>query len=132
MAISNKKQTFPADVKMIWDIVTDNQNYSWRSDLERIEILGEGSEFIEHTKDGFATRFTITKKEPYTRYEFKMENDFISGVWVGLFSEVDGKTELDFTEDVKAQGMIRKIMLPFYLKHQQKKYLKDLEKALNK
>ena len=131
MAIANRKQILNADIKTVWDIVTDNHNYSWRSDLDRIEIPGDGTTFIEYTKDGFATTFTIIVKEPYERYEFKIESEFLSGVWIGLFHMVDGRTEVDFTEDIKAQGLMRNIMLPFYLKYQQKTYMKDLQKALN-
>ena len=130
MAIANRKQIFPCDVKTIWDIVTDNRNYSWRSDLDRIEMTDDDNRFIEYTKDGFATIFTITEKEPYTRYEFNIESEFLSGSWIGLFKESPEGTELDFTEEIRARGLSRRIMLPFYLKYQQKKYMEDLLKAL--
>lgn len=51
---------------------------SWRSDLSKIEILNE-NQFIEYTKDGCMTIFTITIREPFKRWEFDMENDNIKG-----------------------------------------------------
>lgn len=39
MAISNIKVTFPYDVKRVWDIVTSLENYSWRSNISKIEVL---------------------------------------------------------------------------------------------
>lgn len=46
---------FKSDIEAVWSVVTDNQNYSWRSDLSKIDILGDGKTFIEYTKKGFPT-----------------------------------------------------------------------------
>ncbi len=64
MAIANMTATFPCDVKNVWDIVTSLDNYAWRSDLDKITRLGE-KQFIERTKDGFETTFTVTCREEY-------------------------------------------------------------------
>ena len=64
---------FPCDCKTVWDIVTDNKNYEWRSDLSKIEMIDE-NRFDEYTKTGFVTHFQITAKEPYRKYRFDMEN----------------------------------------------------------
>jgi len=60
MRKSNIIAIFNADIQTVWNIVTNNENYSWRSDLSKIEIIGNEEEFIEHTKEGFQTIFTIT------------------------------------------------------------------------
>ena len=59
MAVSTIKASFQSDVKTIWDIVTSLEHYQWRSDLSCIEVVSE-KQFIEYTKDGYATTFTIT------------------------------------------------------------------------
>ena len=87
--------------------------YEWRSDLSKIEVINE-KQFIEYTKDGFATTFTITVSEPCKRWEFDMENSNMKGHWVGVFSEKDGKTEIDFTEDVTAKKLILKPFVKFF------------------
>ena len=129
MAISNMKAVFQCDVKKVWDIVTSLENYAWRSDLSKIEILNE-KQFVEYTKDGFATTFTITATEPLKRWEFDMENDNIKGHWVGIFSQKDGLTEIDFSEDVTAKKFFMKPFVRSFLRKQQTQYISDLQKAL--
>ena len=84
MAISRIKAVFTANIQEIWNIVTSLENYQWRSDLSRIEILNE-KQFVEYTKEGFPTTFTITAKEIYKRWEFDMENSNMRGHWIGIF-----------------------------------------------
>ncbi len=129
MAVSHLKAAFPCDVQRVWDLVTSLSNYSWRSDLSKIEIINE-NQFKEYTKDGYPTTFTITKTEPYKRWEFDMENSNIKGHWTGVFSEKDGETEIDFTEEVTAKKVIMKPFVKSYLKKQQALYVSDLKKAL--
>ena len=129
MAISNMKALFPYDIKKVWDIVTSLDQYQWRSDLSKIEIISE-KQFIEYTKDGFATTFTITVSEPCKRWEFDMENSNMKGHWVGIFSEIDGQTEIDFTEDVTAKKLILKPFVKGFLKKQQELYVSDLKRTL--
>lgn len=129
MAVSNIKATFQSDIQKVWEVVTSLKNYSWRSDLSKIEIINE-NQFVEYTKEGYATTFTITVQEPYKRWEFDIENDNIKGHWTGIFSEKDGQTEIDFTEDVIAKKVFMKPFVKAYLKKQQALYISDLQKAL--
>jgi len=129
MAITNIKATFQCGVQKVWSIVTSLGNYSWRSDLSRIEIISE-TQFVEYTKDGYATTFTITATEPLARWEFDMENDNMKGHWIGLFSQNGGETTIDFTEDVVARKLLMKPFVKSYLKKQQSLYVADLERAL--
>lgn len=129
MATSNVEAILPYDIKKVWDIVTSFDDYSWRSDLSRIEVLDE-NRFVEHTKTGYKTIFTITSTEPYQRWEFDMENENINGHWVGLFTQKGDKTVIDFTEYVTAKKILMKPFLAIYLRKQQKAYISDLEKAL--
>lgn len=124
------KVTFDCEVEKVWDIVTSLYNYSWRSDLDRIEILNE-KQFVEYTKEGYATAFTITAMEACRRYEFDMKNDNMEGHWTGIFTSKNGKTEIDFTEDVTAKKIFMKPFVKGYLKRQQALYVADLKNALN-
>ena len=54
MAISNLRAIFQRDIQTVWDVVTSLENYQWRSDLSKIEIIND-KQFIEYTKDGYAT-----------------------------------------------------------------------------
>ncbi len=129
MAIANMTATFPCDVKFVWDIVTSLDNYAWRSDLDKITRLSE-NQFIERTKDGFETTFTVTCREEYKRWEFDMENDNMKGHWTGVFSFHDNRTTVDFTENVTAKKVWMKPFVGIYLKKQQAAYLQDLKREL--
>ncbi|MGN0600288.1 MAG: SRPBCC family protein [Oscillospiraceae bacterium] len=129
MAVSRLTALFQSDIKTVWDKVTSLENYQWRSDLSKIEIINE-KQFIEYTKDGFATTFTITVFEPYKRWEFDMENSNMKGHWIGIFAEKNGQTEIDFTEDVTVKKLFMKPFVKTFLKKQQELYVSDLKKVL--
>lgn len=129
MAISNIKVLLESNVQKVWDTVTSLEKYEWRSDLSKIEILNE-KEFVEYTKEGYATTFTITVTEPLRRWEFDMENDNMKGHWTGVFSQNGERTEIDFTEDVTAKKVFMKPLVKMYLKRHQALYVSDLKKAL--
>lgn len=130
MAVSNMKAVFQRDIQQVWETVTSLENYAWRSDLDRIEIKNE-RQFVEYTREGYATQFTITVTEPCKRWEFDMENDNMKGHWTGIFTQKDGQTEVSFTEDVIAKKIFMKPFVKAYLKGQQKQYISDLQKALS-
>lgn len=132
MIISNIKKQFFCDKNKLWDIITDNSNYKWRTDLSKIEIVDE-THFIEYTKNNFPTYFTITAKEKLKEYKLDLENDNIKGKWVGTFKELpNGNIELEFTEEIEVNNLIMKLLAKSYLKGQQKRYMRDLEKEINK
>lgn len=129
MAISKISAVFNGDLHTVWDVVTSLENYQWRSDLSRIEVVSE-KQFIEYTKDGYATTFTITVSKPYERWEFDMENSNMAGHWTGVFKGKGSQTEIEFTEDVTAKKLIMRPFVKGYLKKQQDLYVSDLHKAL--
>lgn len=129
MAISNIKAVFQSNVHKVWEVVTSVENYTWRSDLSKTVRLNE-KQFIEYTKEGYATTFTITLAEPYKLWEFDMENGNMKGHWTGRFTQKGEETEIEFTEDVTAKKFFMKPFVKSYLKKQQAQYIADLEKAL--
>lgn len=130
MAVSNIRAAFDSDIENVWNVVTSLENYHWRSDLSKIEVLENGKRFIEYTKDGYYTNFTVTAFEPYKLWEFDMENDNMKGHWKGVFSYQNKKTTIDFTENVSAKKLFMKPFVKMYLKKQQSLYISDLKKAL--
>lgn len=131
MAISNITAQFSADLDTVWRIVTSLSDYEWRSDLSKIETIDNEKKFIEYTKDGYATNFCITVFEPLKRYEFDMDNCNMSGHWTGIFSEKNGMTYIDFTEDVTAKKLYLKPFVKGFLKNQQAQYIRDLEAKIS-
>lgn len=132
MANSNITATFRCDIHKVWDVVTSVEHYStWRSDLSKTKILNE-KQFVEYTKKGYATTFTITVIEPYQRWEFDMENSNIKGHWTGIFTSKGNKTQIDFTEYVTAKKIIMKPFVKSYLRKQQAQFVEDLKRVLEK
>lgn len=133
MRKSTISATFQADVQTVWNIVTNNHNYAWRSDLNKIEVLERGNKFIEYTKDGFSTNFTITVKEELKRYEFDMENKNMTGHWIGIFNSTHNNgTKIDFTEELYIRNPVMELLSHLFmnLKKMQQTYVTDLKKVL--
>ena len=128
MATSNIKALIPSVLRQVWDFVLDIENYaSWRSDLSKTEVISD-KQFIEYTKDGCPTTFTVTLVEPYRRWEFGMENSNMKGHWIGVFTDKGNETEIDFTEQVEAKKLLMKPFVKSYLKKQQIQFVADIMK----
>ena len=126
----NIKKEFNCDKNKLWQIVTNNQDYTWRSDLSKIEIVDD-NHFIEYTKKGYPTYFTITSKKELQEYRFELKNDNIKGNWIGKFKDLpNGNVELDFTEEIEVSNFIMKLFAKKYLENMQKKYMDDLTKKI--
>lgn len=132
MIKSNIKKEFNCDIEKLWNIITDNTKYAWRTDLSKIEIVDD-KHFIEYTKSNYPTHFTITSKINLKEYKFDIKNTNIKGKWIGIFKKSDnGKVLLDFTEEIETNNFIMKLLSKPYIKSQQKRYMRDLERELSK
>ncbi len=129
MAVSKITAHFDCSIIDVWNAVTSIENYGWRSDIDRIEVIND-RQFIEYSKDGYATFFTTTVFDPCKRWEFDMENSNMKGHWAGVFSQQNDRTCIEYTETVNSKKLLMKPFVKIYLKKQQEKYLSDLEKAL--
>ena len=113
---STIKSSIQADLATVWHVVTSLHDFSWRSDIISIEVFDE-KHFKETSKDGYETHFTITVVEPLMKYSFLMDNENLSGEWIGYFTQI-------------GKGTLKKWWLyPFakwYLKKRQKQYVSDL------
>ena len=128
MATSNIKALIPSVLRQVWDFVLDIENYAaWRSDLSKTEVISD-KQFIEYTKDGYPTTFTVTLVDPYRRWEFDMENSNMKGHWIGIFTAKADETEIDFTECVEAKKLLMKPFVKSYLKKQQAQFVADIIK----
>ena len=131
MATSNIKALIPSELRQVWDFVLDIENYTaWRSDLSKTEVISD-EQFIEYTRDGYPTTFTVTLVEPYRRWEFDMENSNMKGHWTGIFTAKGDETEIDFTEQVEAKKLLMKPFVKSYLKKQQAQFVADMMKIFD-
>ena len=49
VVMSNIKATFSCNLQSVWQVVTSLTDYSWRSDVEKIEVISD-TQFVEITK----------------------------------------------------------------------------------
>ena len=132
MAESNIKAVIPGDIHKVWEIVLDIEHYSaWRSALSRTEIKNE-KQFVEYTKEGYPTTFSVTAVEPCRRWEFDMENSNMKGHWSGIFTSKGTETEIDFTECVTVKKVYMKPFVKSFLKKQQAQFAADLKSVFMK
>ena len=61
VVMSNIKGTFPRNLQNVWQVVTSLTDYSWRSDVEKIEVISD-TQFVEITKNGYKTTFMVTRQ----------------------------------------------------------------------
>ncbi|MFI3257947.1 MAG: hypothetical protein R3Y36_06590 [Spirochaetales bacterium] len=121
--------TFASNIEKVWQIVTDNHNFRWRSDVSDIQIADE-NHFIEISTNGYKTEFEITDKKSFKYYAFKIKGQNMSGEWQGIFSECENGTHIEFIEKITVKNPLMYVLLGFYLKKQQSRYIRDLRKAL--
>ena len=102
MVTSTITARLPYPPALVWEAVTQVDRYPlWRSDLAGIDLPQEGT-FVEHSREGIATRFTVTCADPCRRWEFSLENQRITGRWTGLFSPWEKGTQVTFTTEKDA------------------------------
>ena len=118
MSVATIKVEFKCEIEKVWELVKALDNYSRRSDIDKIVVTVPEKEFEEHTKDGYVTKFKITAFDECKKYEFDMENGNMQGHWTRKLSYNDGVTFIEFTEDVTAKKLIMKPFVGMYLKKQ--------------
>jgi hypothetical protein len=133
--IAEKEVILKYNVKIIWDIVINNNDYKWRTDIKKIKILENGKDWIEYydVKEKYFTKFILKEKEEYKLYSFEMDNKNFCGNWVGKFIEIDdNETKCVFTEILFIKNRIMNILAKLFwnIEKTQGQYFKDLENKL--
>ena len=134
--IAEKQVIFFSPLEKVWEIVTNNDDYSWRSDIKFIEQFDDGKrwrEYYDHNKKRYTT-FIITKIVDRKEYCFNMENINFNGKWTGTFFEMDdGNTKCFFREEINIKNPVIWAMsyIAFNLKKIQNQYIADLKVKLD-
>lgn len=121
---------FKSDIKSVWDVVINNEDYNWRSDIKKIETTAGGTQWKEYYDNEKYTKFALIEKVKYIRYIFKMENDMFIGHWTGHFYHNDKSgTKVVFTENVFIKNPIIRIISGLFwnLEKIQQTYIRDLK-----
>ena len=119
----------PCDSRRVWDALTDAEAYPrWRSGVSRTELTPKG--FIEYAPNGFATRFTVTQRREGVLWGFDIENDNLTGSWLGELSSAVNGTLVTFTELVRLKNPILLPLVKPYLRRRQRRFVEELKEAL--
>lgn len=119
--------TFNTPARLVWQVMTDTSDWSWRTGLDRIETDTDGQVFYEYDKHGGMLHFAIVEATPYARYALLMDNDNMHGTFTGTFTESGGQTTLVLTERVFPKKWWQKPFARRYLKRHQDAYVHDLQ-----
>lgn len=126
--------TFSSDIKPVWDVVTNNEDYEWRSDISKIEILDSGDSWIEYNLNGSYINFNILNKKNHKEYDFHMHNKIFTGKFTSRFEKNStGNTQVEFVESISIKNPLLKPIsyLFFNIQKFQDIYIYDLKKKLN-
>lgn len=130
--IVQKEEVLEHPIQEIWDVITDNEDFEWRTDLKEVKKLTE-TEFIEITHDGYETHFEIIEKKMPTEYRFKITGTIFVGAWSGILEELaPDKTKIIFKEEIEFKNSFFKLMSYFFLNLNkiQETYFNDLKRKL--
>ena len=122
----------PWSVSQVWRVVTDVDQWRWRSDLERCERAGE-RDFVEYPKGGKPIRFTTVRRQEERLWEFSIDGDTLEGCWQGVFVPAGSGCRLSFTEDVDVRGrFVPRWVTRLFLRSYQARYFRDLRAELRR
>ncbi|WP_080292102.1 hypothetical protein [Clostridium botulinum] len=132
--IAKRVVTFSSDINTVWDVVTNNEDYDWRSDISKIEILDNGDSWIEYALNGSHINFDILKKNDCKEYDFNMNNKMFTGKFTSRFEKsATENAKVEFVESISIKNPILKPIsyLFFDIQGFQDTYISDLKKKLN-
>ena len=132
--ISEREIILNNNIKDVWNVVVNNNDYKWRTGIKKIELLknNEWLEYYDENRTNF-TKFLIIEKKEFSLYSFKMENKNFNGKWTGEFIEInETKTKCIFTETIYIKNPVMRILAKLFwdLGKIQEQYFKDLKNKL--
>ena len=131
MRESNILANLKSSPRSIWEIIINNEDYFWRSDLEKIEIVDE-TKFIEYHKSGNKTVFIVVDKIPYEEYRLNIFHDKFTGERILRLEEEKDGTNLELSEKIEMNDKLTELLsyMSMNIKMEQKIYIRDLKKKL--
>ena len=104
----------------VFQLITDNTKWDWRSNVNEIITLDDdqtriGAEFIVKTKSDKKVYFRIEKYIPNSRYELAMSNNGFKGYWKGYLIPFKTGTKLTITSKTRITNPITRLFSYFFL-----------------
>lgn len=132
--IVSRKGYFNVSPEMLYEIVTNNNDWKYRRSLKELVIheSKDGMEvWDEISLDGTVIRFWTKEKRPFSFYSFHMEAKLFTGHWTGEFeSDDNGGTIFTATEYIRVKNPFVKTLsyLFFNIGKLMDEYQEDLKK----
>lgn len=136
--VVSRKGHFNTSPEELYNIVTNNRDWQYRSSLKDLTIINEnnGYETWDETgKNGTVIRFQTKEKNPPSFYSFDMKSNIFTGYWTGRFQpDEEGKTIFTATEYIRIRNPFIKTLsyLFFNIGKLMDEYQNDLRKKIKK
>ncbi|MDO4783230.1 MAG: SRPBCC family protein [Capnocytophaga felis] len=102
-----------ASVDVVFSIVTNNQDWHYRSSLDDLKIIrtqGDIEEW-EEIANGVTIRFKTLDKRPHSFYRFEMDSKMFTGEWQATFEPIEGgKTLFSATEKIEYKNLFYRLV----------------------
>lgn len=133
--LKQRKETITKEINanstLIFDIITNNNDWQWRTSLKDLRIISD-TEFIEVDDKGYELLFEVIIKEP-TLYQFKIKSNVFDAIWTGKLIPIDSnRTAIEFTEDILFKNVFYKLLSYLFINiyKTQTIYINDLENKI--
>ena len=120
---------FDAPVQAVWQVYADIESQPhWRSDLDRVEMASDKTAWTETLKSsGMTVHFKILEQSPPHRLVLETgSGSHFEGRYVAEFRQQQGATMGVFTEEVRALGVVSKVMRRLFFSPQ--KFIEEFAK----
>ena len=85
---------FKSSLEKVFNVVSNLNDCSWRSDLLKVEQLSE-DKYLEYNRKNRVTKVRIVTQIENIQFEYDLQNDSYTGHWCGQFASLkDGGCRL--------------------------------------
>ena len=120
----------PCPVERVWQVVTDLEQWEWRSDLGRLLAAPDGRTFVEYDWDDRPAYCRITAFAPCYWYALDVVSEETVGRWEAFFTRKGRGTKLELSIEVRGKNVVADLRVLAELRRRQRKYIEDLRMEL--
>lgn len=105
----SKTAIFNAPIERIYQLITDNRHWQYRSSLDDLQIVADsdGKEIWLETTGSITIRFETLEKRCPDYYSFKMKHRLFDGTWVAQLEALSAsRTRFTATENIRYKNPI--------------------------
>lgn len=131
--ILTKKSIYNAPLSKVYEVVTNNQDWKYRTSLDDLKIIESAGdiEIWDEVSGENTIRFQTKEKRPNSFYSFDMDSKLFKGHWFAEFKALDeNKTFFIATESIEYKNPFIKTIA--YLFMDLGKYMEIYQEELRK